>query len=60
MLPRNDETFDGSDSYQMETPHLDQHISPLIPLQRNPCTDRSLHSLYLPLAISACIYHFQQ
>ena len=44
----------------METPHLDQHISHLIPLQRNPYTDCSLHSLYLSLAISAYIYHFQQ
>ena len=52
MLPRNDETFDGSNPYQMETPHLDQHISPSIPLKHSPYTDHSLHSLYLSLAIT--------
>ena len=60
MLPRNDGNFGGSDSYQMETLHLNQHTSPSIPLQRNPYTDRFLYSLYLSLAIAACIYHFQQ
>ena len=56
MLPCNNETYDGSDSYEVETIHLYQHISLSITLQRNPYADCSLHSLYLPLAISACMY----
>ena len=60
MLPRNDESLDGSDLYQMETLHLDQLISSLIPLQHNPYTDCSLHPLYLSLAISPSVYQFQQ